>query len=212
VSSTEPFFHFVKGDDYSYNIDDYLNSNNERRKNGNSNNIGKSYFGQIESSNLSEEQKQLAFKELREVIEEVKQGEIESFRMKIKGIHSEPFGGQEGGRKYQLQRKGFTIIKIKGNALKRDVIECAVETVKGCKHPAIYPAFIIKELIKLLSRPDDIVLDPFMGSGTTAIAAIELGRKFIGIEINEAYCEQANRRVNEFLLKTPLELFNEREN
>ena len=195
VSSTEPFFHFVKSDDYYYNFHDYMNNNGVKNKRSNGNNIGKKYFELIESSNLTVEQKKMALWELQNVILEVKTGKIESFRMKIKGIHSEPFGGQDGGRKYQLMKKGFTIIKIKGESIKRDVIESAVETIKGCKHPAIYPLFIIKEFLKLLSRPDDIVLDPFIGSGTTAVAAKELGRRYIGIEINEEYCKDARARI-----------------
>ncbi len=195
VSSTEPFFHFVKSDDYYYNISSYISNNGAKTKRTNSNNIGKKYFELIESSSLTLEQKKMALCELQEVIEVVKTGKIESFRMKIKGIHSEPFGGQDGGRKYQLLKKGFTIIKIKGEPIKRDVIECAVETIKGCKHPAIYPLFIIKELIKLLSRENDIVLDPFMGSGTTMVAAKELNRRYIGIEINGEYCKYARERL-----------------
>lgn len=206
VSSTEPFFHFVKSDDYYYNPGDYMNNDGTKSKHGNGNNIGKKYFELIESSNLTLEQKKMALCELQEVIEEVKSGKIESFRMKIKGIHSEPFGGQEGGRKYQLMKKGFTIIKIKGEPLKRDIIECAVETIKGCKHPAIYPLSIIKKLTKLLSRSGDIVLDPFVGSGTTAVAAKSLGRKYIGIEINSEYCEYASERLKN-IIESPLNLF-----
>jgi site-specific DNA-methyltransferase (adenine-specific) len=207
VSSTEPFFHFVKSDDYYYNFSDYMNNNGTKNKRNNGNNIGKKYFELIEKSNLTLEQKKMALCELQEVIEEVKTGKIESFRMKIKGIHSEPFGGQDGGRKYQLLKKGFTIIKIKGEPIKRDVIECAVETIKGCKHPAIYPLFIIKEIIKLLSRPNDIVLDPFVGSGTTSVAAKELGRRYIGIDINEEYCKYARERLKNVDIEKPLELF-----
>jgi site-specific DNA-methyltransferase (adenine-specific) len=207
VSSTEPFFHFVKSDDYYYNLNEYMNNNGTKNKRTNGNNIGKKYFELIENSNLILEQKKLALCELQEVIEEVKTGKIESFRMKIKGIHSEPFGGQDGGRKYQLMKKGFTIIKIKGEPIKRDVIECAVETIKGCKHPAIYPMFIIKELIKLLSRPNDIVLDPFIGSGTTAVAAKELNRRYIGIDINKEYCEYAKKRLKNTETEKPLGLF-----
>jgi site-specific DNA-methyltransferase (adenine-specific) len=207
VSSTEPFFHFVKSDEYYYNLGEYMNNNGTKSKSINGNNIGKKYFELIENSSLTLEQKKMALCELQEVIEEVKSGKIESFRMKIKGIHSEPFGGQDGGRKYQLMKKGFTIIKIKGEPIKRDVIECAVETIKGSKHPAIYPLFIIKELIKLLSMPGDIVLDPFIGSGTTAVAAKELGRKYIGIEINKEYCEYARGRLKNIGLEKPLELF-----
>jgi len=207
VSSTEPFFHFVKSDDYYYNFTEYMNNNGAKNKRTNGNNIGKKYFELIENSNLTLEQKKLALCELQEVIEEVRTGKIESFRMKIKGIHSEPFGGQDGGRKYHLMKKGFTIIKIKGEPIKRDVIECAVETIKGCKHPAIYPLFIIKELIKLLSRPNDIVLDPFLGSGTTAVAAKELNRRHIGIEINEEYCKYARERLKRVGTEKSLELF-----
>jgi DNA modification methylase len=180
-----------------------FNLNGAKTKRTNSNNIGKKYFELIESSNLTLEQKKMALCELQEVIEEVKMGKLESFRMKIKGIHSEPFGGQDGGRKYQLLKKGFTIIKIKGEPIKRDVIECAVETIKGCKHPAIYPLYIIKELIKLLSKENDIILDPFMGSGTTAVAAKELNRKYIGIEINGEYCKYARERLKNSYIKSP---------
>lgn len=207
VSSTEPFFHFVKSDEYYYNLDGYMSNNESKGKRTNGNNIGKKYFELIENSSLTLEQKKKAFCELQEVIEEVKSGRIESFRMKIKGIHSEPFGGQDGGRKYQLMKKGFTIIKIKGEPIKRDVIECAVETIKGSKHPAIYPLFIIRELIKLLSSSGGIVLDPFVGSGTTAVAAKELNRRYIGIDINMAYCEYAKKRLQDTVTEKPLELF-----
>ncbi|MEW6109477.1 MAG: site-specific DNA-methyltransferase [Nitrospirota bacterium] len=207
VSSTEPFFHFIKSDSYYYNFNAYMSNNGAKVKRTNGNNIGKRYFELIENSNLTLEQKKRALCELQEVIEEVRTGKIESFRMKIKGIHSEPFGGQDGGRKYQLMKKGFTIIKIKGEPIKRDVIESAVETIKGCKHPAIYPLFIIKELIKLLSKPGDIVLDPFIGSGTTAVAAKELNRHYIGIEINKEYCKYARERLKNIVTEKPLELF-----
>lgn len=178
-----------------YNLSAYMRSKETKTRPTNSNNIGKKYFDPIESSNLTLEQKKMTLCELQEVIDEVKRGQIESFRMKIKGIHSEPFGGQKGGRKYQLMKKGFTIIKIKGEPIKRDVITSAVETIKGCQHPAIYPLSIIKELIKLLTRPNDIVLDPFIGSGTTAVAAKELNRRYIGIEINQDYCKYARERL-----------------
>jgi len=200
VSSTEPFFHFVKNDSYYYDIDSFMSHNNLfRSKNNDSegSKIGQKYFELIEKSSLSEKEKQQAKKELLEVIQEVKGNKIESFRMKIRGIHSEPFGGQKGGRKIQLEKKGFTIIKILGNGLKKDVIESPVETIKGTKHPAIYPEYIIQELIKLLTRKDDIVLDPFIGSGTTAVAAKKLNRDYIGIDINPIYCKHAERKLKD---------------
>lgn len=75
---------------------------------------------------------------LEEVIGEVRNGEIQGFRMKIRGIHSEPFGGQEGGRKIQLDKNGFTIIRIYGNPLKKDVIITPVESLKT----VLIPLFI----------------------------------------------------------------------
>lgn len=62
-------------------------------------------------------------------------------------------------------------------------------------HPTIKPLNIIKTLIGNSSKPGDIVLDPFMGSGTTAVACLELGRKYVGYEINQQYFEIALQRI-----------------
>jgi len=62
-------------------------------------------------------------------------------------------------------------------------------------HPAIMPKEIAKRLIKLFSFVGDIVLDPFMGSGTTAQAAIELGRRWIGYEVEEKYKKVMLRKL-----------------
>jgi len=196
VSSTEPFFHFVKSDAYFYDTSKWLEENNKRVREKRANTkIGQGYFKLIEKSNLTKEQKEKAKKELTETIGEVKEGKIAGLRMKIRGIHAPAFGGQQGGRQIQLEKKGYTIIKIHGNAIKRDAIETAVETIKGRIHPAIYPEFIIKQFIKLTTKRDAIVLDPFNGSGTTCIAAKKLGRKYIGIDINPNYCKHAKERL-----------------
>jgi len=198
VNSTEPFFHFVKSDNYYYNLNAFmkhLEESKKKRNNNHTSTIGKRYLKLIEESSLSPENKKRAVTELYKAMQEVREGKIEGFRMKIKGIHAEPFGGQEGGRKIQLEKQGFTIIKIKGNVLKKDVIECPVETLKGVKHPAIYPEFIIRQFLLLLTKENDVVLDPFMGSGTTAVACIKLSRNYIGFEINKRYCEYAEERI-----------------
>lgn len=62
-------------------------------------------------------------------------------------------------------------------------------------HPAPFPIELPKRCIKLFSFVGDIVLDPFMGSGSTMIAAILNNRKSIGIEIDEEYCEMAKKRI-----------------
>lgn len=198
VSSTEPFFHFVKTNDYFYNMKAFMAQGNAAKKaNGASASLGQRYYVLIEQSDLSAEAKNKARLALANVIQEVRSGQIAGFRMKIRGLHSEPFGGQEGGRKIQLDKNGFTIIRIHGNSLKRDVIETPVESLKGCKHPAIYPVGIVEEFLRLLTRPGDVVLDPFMGSGSTAVACKRLGRSYVGYEINPEYCEEARERVAE---------------
>lgn len=62
-------------------------------------------------------------------------------------------------------------------------------------HPAPFPFELPRRLIRLLSFPGDVILDPFVGSGTTALAASRLGRDFIGIDRSEAYVRSALRRV-----------------
>lgn len=204
VSSTEPFFHFVKSDAYYYDMDSFMAQERPRKKrNGADTRAGTRYFELIEQSQLTSEQKQLARQRLMEVIQEVKTGKIEGFRMKIAGIHAEPFGGQAGGRQIQLEKNGFTIIRIYGNPIKRDVIEMPVESIKGSNHPAMYPVALVKEFLFLLTQENDIVLDPFMGSGSTAVACKQTGRHYIGFDLNPDYCAFAEKRLQETIPYTP---------
>ena len=210
IPATESFFIFSKTDDYNFYRDAFLEYkdklfNGSKKKAGND--IGKKYFELIEKSDLSNEEKTQAKKELNEVIMEVLQGKIESFRMKIRGLHALPYGGQAGGRLIQIENKGFTIIRIYGNSMRRDVIESTVETIQGNIHPAIYPEFIIQELLKLLTKENDVVLDPFLGSGTTAVVAQRLKRNYIGIEIHPDYVEYAEKRIKESADNRMSELF-----
>jgi site-specific DNA-methyltransferase (adenine-specific) len=197
VSSVEPFFHFVKSDGYFYDINAFLSEPEATPKKANAVTpaLGKKYFELLAHSDLTPEQKSLGRMALLKFIEEVKLGEIAGFRMKIRGIHAEAFGGQEGGRKIQMERQGFTVIRLMGNKMNRDVIETPVETIKGGKHPAIYPVRVVAEMLRLLTRPGDIVLDPFMGSGSTAVACKMLNRRYIGYDINPLYCTEAQSRV-----------------
>jgi len=70
---------------------------------------------------------------------------------------------------------------------------------KKTKHPTEKPTNLIEWLIKIGSNEGDIILDCFMGSGTTAIASLKLNRKFIGIEKEEEYVKIANARIKPFL-------------
>jgi site-specific DNA-methyltransferase (adenine-specific) len=71
-------------------------------------------------------------------------------------------------------------------------------------HPAQMPVDIAIRAISLWSDIHGVVLDPFMGSGTTGVAAVQLGRRFIGIEISPDYCAIAKRRIEAALGKGTL--------
>lgn len=64
-------------------------------------------------------------------------------------------------------------------------------------HPTQKPVKLFKRIIEASSNPDDIILDCFMGSGTTAVACKQLGRNFIGIELSKEYVEIANKRLSQ---------------
>jgi site-specific DNA-methyltransferase (adenine-specific)/site-specific DNA-methyltransferase (cytosine-N4-specific) len=71
-------------------------------------------------------------------------------------------------------------------------------------HSAAFPVELPKWFIKLFTQPGDLVLDPFIGSGTTALAAMELGRNYLGVDINPEYIELSRARVSETQLHLPL--------
>lgn len=210
IPSKEPFFIFTKSSDYYFDKNaflDLLDIMNQNKPSKFSGSLGKKYYNLIEKSDLTEEQKLKARHELDKVIKEVKTGKISGFRMKIRGIHSLPYGGNDGGRLMHIERDGFTIIKISGNALKRDIIESPVETLKGNIHPAVYPEFIIREFIKLLTKKGDLILDPFIGSGTTGIAAKKLERDYIGIELSQMYRDYAQDRIDKTKIDKNIDSF-----
>lgn len=65
----------------------------------------------------------------------------------------------------------------------------------GNKHPAVFPLQLALDHIQSWSNPGDVVLDPFLGSGTTGVAALQLNRNFIGFEISEEYLEICTNRI-----------------
>jgi len=65
------------------------------------------------------------------------------------------------------------------------------------KHCTVKPISVMSWLVRLVSKEGDIVLDPFMGSGTTGVACKKLNRNFIGMEISQEYIDIANARLVE---------------
>jgi len=94
----------------------------------------------------------------------------------------------------------LVIDKGKGKYYKRDfsdVQETSLILHSEETHPHQKPLDLILKILEHSSKSNDIVLDPFLGSGTTAVACKMLNRHFIGIEINPEYCKIAEQRLNQ---------------
>ena len=77
----------------------------------------------------------------------------------------------------------------------RNVWEIHPVTRTKSNHPALYPEELAKRIIKLYTYPGDLVLDPFVGSGTTCAVASKFKRKFCGIDNNPDYCKYSRKRI-----------------
>jgi site-specific DNA-methyltransferase (adenine-specific) len=98
--------------------------------------------------------------------------------------------------KQDLSRKKNTINKEHFMEWTKSIWTMKAESAKRIGHPAPFPEELPFRLIQLYSFTNDIILDPFMGSGTTAISAINSNRFFVGYEINEKYIHLANERIS----------------
>ena len=76
-----------------------------------------------------------------------------------------------------------------------DVWEIPAESATRVGHPAPFPVALVERCIQLFTYEGDAVLDPFMGSGTTAVAAVNTGRRYIGYDTDPGYVDQARERV-----------------
>ena len=70
-------------------------------------------------------------------------------------------------------------------------------TESGVAHPAPFPVELPRRLILLYTRPGDLVLDPFMGAGASAVAAVQTGRHYAGYDVSEEYCALARKRAEQ---------------
>lgn len=88
--------------------------------------------------------------------------------------------------------------KLNGDKQQRDLYDIPMtpeNEKKFGRHPTQKPTELIKRLVLTFSNQDDLILDPFMGSGTTAVVCKKLNRNFIGFEINPEYCKIAEERL-----------------
>lgn len=104
-----------------------------------------------------------------------------------------------GKRYYKGNNKG----KLSGNPLGKnpsdvwDIPNVKANHVEKTEHPCQFPVAIPSRLIKALTPSDGVVLDPYMGSGTTGVAAVLEGRRFVGAEIQESYYQIAKDRIQQ---------------
>jgi site-specific DNA-methyltransferase (adenine-specific) len=90
-------------------------------------------------------------------------------------------------------------------ALTLDVWSIPAESARRVGHPAPFPVELPEQLIRLYTYKDDLVLDPFMGSGSSLVAAARLGRRYVGYDLDPEYVEIARRRVAEAQAPGPSE-------
>jgi modification methylase len=76
-----------------------------------------------------------------------------------------------------------------------DVWKMPAESAKRVGHPAPFPIELPKRMIELLTYKGDVVLDPFMGAGSTALAAVRTGRRYVGYDLDPAYAKLSEDRI-----------------
>lgn len=101
----------------------------------------------------------------------------------------------------KIEGKENTITKEQFIEWTKSVWNMNPESAKKVGHPAPFPMELPYRLIQLYTYTDDIILDPFMGSGTTAIAALKAGRRYIGYDNNAEYIKLAEGRIEPYKLQ-----------
>lgn len=118
----------------------------------------------------------------------------------------------ENSDKYKGKFPSDKKLKMKtvsdGRATPSDTAFQRGKTLRQNTHPTVKPVSLFKYLITMGSREGDVVLDPFMGSGTTAIAAEHTAREWIGIEKNPEYVEIFKARLDSYRKQNKLEMYN----
>ena len=115
----------------------------------------------------------------------------------LRDVHEYILIFSKGDFKRTVKDKENTITKEQFMEYTKSVWNMNTESAKRVGHPAPFPIELPYRLIQLYSFKDDIILDPFMGSGTTAIAALNTNRNYVGYELSEEYHKLATVRIEE---------------
>lgn len=122
----------------------------------------------------------------------------------LRDVHEYILVFSKGDYKREKNEKENTIAKEDFIQWTKSIWTMNAESAKRIGHPAPFPEELPYRLIQLYSFKDDIVLDPFMCSGTTAVSSLKSNRNFIGYEINKEYVDLANKRIEPLLKRNNL--------
>lgn len=161
---------------------------------------GARYRRQIaENEKLTQEEKTNAVDALEEHLEMMMNREIKDFRMVIRDTQRTTHGDSEdlSGRARELAENGFYFLRYNANgAMPANIWDIIPEDEhREDSHCAVYPIELCELPIKATCPGDGIVLDPFVGTGTTVVAANKLNRRAIGIDASDEYLETARNRL-----------------
>ena len=126
----------------------------------------------------------------------------------LRDIHEYILIFSKGDYKRDKKGKEDTITRDQFMEWTKSIWSMNAESAKRIGHPAPFPEELPFRLIQLYSFKGDIILDPFMGSGTTGVAALKAERKFIGYEISSEYIELSKKRIAQLLEQTTLQFKN----
>lgn len=124
----------------------------------------------------------------------------------LRDIHEYILVFSKGDYKSEKGKKENSITKDQFMEWTKSIWTMNAESARRIGHPAPFPEELPFRLIQLYSFKGDIILDPFMGSGTTAVSAIKSERKFVGYDISQDYIKLAEKRVKPYLEQLTLEL------
>jgi len=122
----------------------------------------------------------------------------------LRDIHEYILVFSKGDYKREKKEKENTISKDQFMEWTKSIWTMNAESARRIGHPAPFPEELPYRLIQLYSFKGDIILDPFMGSGTTAVSALKTHRKFVGYEISQEYIDLAEKRIEPLLKQTKI--------